>query len=355
MSSNSVFSFKHRTEPIQVLRACLAILVFLSHFESTSEYLSVLSTPVFLFYTISGFLVMLSTRKEEKVKGFLKRRFIRLLPLYWTLTILTFAVANLVPSFLNNTPTIDQLIKSMLCIPYQRITNVASHTTMRPIVGPAHTLEVEVIFSIIFFICMKISHKHRGKIAAGVCLLLFFTGETFRIFHINTSIDFIEFYVDHNSVAWLYFFSGIVLFKMFNTLEKRSVSLYELKKYLFISISLSVYIFVIINIISNGLNPDVYYILQAGAGFFLIAFLILLSQYSVTMPKFLVFFGDISFSFYLIHYYVVHLSEKLLHVKSFGWTFLLAVVISLTVSILIALGSYQIFEKRIPKLLSRNK
>ena len=34
---------------------------------------------------------------------------------------------------------------------------------------------------------------------------------------------------------------------------------------------------------------------------------------------------------------------------------LLAVVISLTVSILIALGSYQIFEKRIPKLLSRNK
>ena len=143
MSSNSVFSFKHRTEPIQVLRACLAILVFLSHFESTSEYLSVLSTPVFLFYTISGFLVMLSTRKEEKVKGFLKRRFIRLLPLYWTLTILTFAVANLVPSFLNNTPTIEQLIKSMLCIPYQRITNVASHTTMRPIVGPAHTLEVD--------------------------------------------------------------------------------------------------------------------------------------------------------------------------------------------------------------------
>ena len=342
MSSDSFFSFKRRTEPIQVLRACLAILVFLSHFESTSKYLSVLSTPVFLFYTISGFLVMLSTRKEEKVKGFLKRRFIRLLPLYWTLTILTFAVANLVPSFLNNTPTIDQLIKSMLCIPYQRITNVASHTTMRPIVGPAHTLEVEVIFSIIFFICMKISHKHRGKITAGVCLFLFFTGETFRIFHINTGID-------------LYFFSGIVLFKMFNTLEKRAVSLYELKKYLFISVSISVYIFVIINIISNGINPDVYFILQAGAGFFLIAFLILLSQYPVTMPKFLVFFGDISFSFYLIHYYVVHLSEKLLHVKAFGWTFLLAVVISLTVSILIALGSYQIFEKRIPKLLSRNK
>lgn len=355
MSSDSTFSFKRRTEPIQVLRACLAILVFLSHFESTSKYLSVLSTPVFLFYTISGFVVMLSTRNEEKVKGFLKKRFIRLLPLYWTLTILTFAIAIFFPSFLNNTPTFDQLIKSMLCIPYQRVTNVANHSAMRPIVGPAHTLEVEVIFSIIFFICMKISHKHRGKIVAGVCLFLFFVGEILRIVKIDTNINLIEFYVNHNSVSWFYFFSGIALFKVFDTFEKRSVSLYSLKLFVFVSIFLSGFLFLIINLSRNETNPDLYYLLQAIAGFFLIAFLIMLSQYSITMPKFLVFFGDISFSFYLVHYYVVHLTERLLHVKSFGWTFLLAVVISLTVSILIALGSYQIFEKRIPKLLSRNK
>ena len=354
MVQESVFSFKRRTEPIQVLRVCLALLVFLSHFESTSKYLSTLSTPVFLFYTISGFVVMLSTRKEEKSKGFLKRRFIRLLPLYWTLTILTFVVANIIPSFLNSTPTFEQLIKSMLCIPYQRVSNVASHTIMRPIVGPAHTLEVEIFFSVVFFICMKISHKHRGKIASGVCLAFFCLGEIFKLFSINTNVDFIEFYITHNSVSWVYFIAGIVVFKIFNTVEKKSVPVSSLSSFLLTSISMSVLVFLSINVLRNNLNPDIYYFLQAVAGFFLISFLILLSQYPVTMPKFLVFFGDISFSFYLVHYYVVHLSEKVLHVKSFGFSFLLAVFISLTVSIIIALGSYQIFEKKIPKLLLRN-
>ena len=75
MDQNSVFSFKGKMDSIQVLRACLAFLIFLSHFECLSRYN--LSAPVFLFYTISGFVVMLSTRKKDKVKGFLKRRFVR--------------------------------------------------------------------------------------------------------------------------------------------------------------------------------------------------------------------------------------------------------------------------------------
>lgn len=355
MNPSYSFAFKRRTEPIQILRAGLAVLVFLSHFESTSNYLSVLSTPVFLFYIISGFVVMLSTRKEEKVKGFIKRRFIRLLPLYWTLTILTFAIANLVPSFLNSTPTLEQLIKSMLCIPYQRISNVASHSTMRPIVGPAHTLEVEVFFSIIFFICMKISHKHRGKIVSGVCISFFLIGEIFKFLGLKTNFDFIEFYICNNSISWLYFFVGIALFKIFDTAEKKCVSLSSLKKYLFISLSFSAFIFLCINLMRNRLIADLYYGLQAIAGFFLIVFLILLSQYHVKMPRFLVFFGDLTFSFYLTHYYVVHFIEKLLHVESFGLTFYLAVIISLIVSIMVSLGTFQVFEKKIPQLLLHQK
>ena len=69
MIQEQTFSFKRRTEPIQVLRACLALLIFLSHFESISKYYGNLSAPVFIFYTISGFVVMLSTRNEEKVKA----------------------------------------------------------------------------------------------------------------------------------------------------------------------------------------------------------------------------------------------------------------------------------------------
>lgn len=351
MIQEQVFSFKKRTEPIQVLRACLALLIFLSHFECISNYNGNLSAPVFIFYTISGFVVMLSTRKEEKVKGFLKRRFVRLLPLYWTLTILTFASAYIIPSFLSYKPTVLQLIQSMLCIPFSRETTVNSHTTMRPIVGPAHTLEVEVIFSIIFFICMIISHKHRGKIASGVCLTFFVVGELFSFFKINTNIEFFEFYIDHNRSAWIYFFAGIVLYKIFDTVESKSVPLSSLKKYLIISAIGSAAVFTAIYLFVDRMNSDYFYLFQAIAGFLIISFLIILSQYSIEMPKFLVFFGDISFSFYLIHYYIVHITEKLFNVQSFGWAMVLAVFVALSVSIIVACGSYYIFEKKLPKLL----
>ena len=353
MIQEQTFSFKRRTEPIQVLRACLALLIFLSHFESISKYYGNLSAPVFIFYTISGFVVMLSTRNEEKVKGFLKRRFIRLLPLYWALTIFTFVFAYIVPSFLSYQPTVFQLIQSMLCIPFSRETIVNSHTTMRPIVGPAHTLEVEIFFSVIFYICMRISHKNRGKIASGICLAFFAIGELFSIFKIHTGIDVFEFYITHNRSAWIYFFAGIVLFKIFNAAESKSISISLLKEYSIFSIICSAAIFITIFLLADVIYADYFYFLQAIAGFLLLFFLIMLSQYSIKMPKFLVLFGDISFSFYLVHYYIVHITEKLLHVHSFGFLLVVAVLSALAVSILVACASYYVFEKKLPKLLLR--
>ena len=353
MDQNSVFSFKGKMDSIQVLRACLAFLIFLSHFECLSRYN--LSAPVFLFYTISGFVVMLSTRKKDKVKGFLKRRFIRLLPLYWTVTIFTFVAAQINSSFMSYTPSFIQLLKSMFCIPFTRDTIVNSHTTMRPIVGPAHTLEVEIIFSIVFFICMLISHKHRGKIVSGVCLSFFLIGECFNILNINLNIDFIEFYIIHNRVAWLYFFTGVVIFKIFEYAESKAVQISSLKKYFVFSISFAVIIFTVINVLHNRMSSDVYYSLQALAGFLTLSFLIILSQYHIKMPRFLVYFGDISFSFYLLHYYIVHITEKVLHVQSIDWILLIAVIVAFGVSLLVASVSYYIFEKKIPKLLLNNK
>ena len=354
MTQESYFSFKRRTESIQILRACLAFLIFLSHFESISKYGINLSAPVFIFYTISGFVAMLSTRDTSKVSGFLKKRFIRLLPLYWAVTIITFVAAYISPSFMSYTPDFIQLFKSLFCIPFYRETMVNNHMTMRPIVGPAHTLEVEILFSILFYVCMRLNHKHRGELIAGVCLIFFIAGELLSVFKIDTNIASIDFYIIHNRSAWLYFLLGIVIFKLFNNAEAKSVPIPSLRIHFVISIFTSAIIFVIINSMYDRINTDIYYSLQAVAGFFLLSFLIILSQYSISMPKFLVFFGNISFSFYLLHYYIVNLTEKVLHVKSFGWILVLAVIIAFTASLLVAYISYLLFEKRLPKLLSRN-
>ena len=76
---------------------------------------------------------------------------------------------------------------------FYRETMVNNHMTMRPIVGPAHTLEVEILFSIIFYVCMRLSHKHRGKLIAGVCLIFFIAGELLSVFNIDTNIASIDF------------------------------------------------------------------------------------------------------------------------------------------------------------------
>lgn len=349
MNQSSVFSFKGKIESIQGLRACLAFLIFLSHFKCLSDLH--LSAPVFLFYTISGFVVMLSTRKEDKVKGFLKRRFIKLLPLYWTVTISTYVVAQINSSLMSYKPNFIQLLKSMFCIPFARETIVNSRTTMRPIVGPAHTLEVEIIFSIIFFICMLINHKHRGITVSCACLSLFLIGECCSIFKLNSNIVFFEFYIIHNRTAWLYFLMGIVIFKLFESAEIKAIQVSSFNYFSIVSIIVAVVTFTFINVLHNTMSMDAFYFLQAIAGFFLISFLVILSQHPVNMPRFLVDFGDISFSFYLLHYYIVHLTEKVLHIHSIDWKFPIAVIVALGLSLLIASVSYYIFEKIIPKLL----
>lgn len=352
MNQSSVFSFKGKIESIQGLRACLAFFIFLSHFECLSDLN--LSAPVFLFYMISGFVVMLSTRKEDKIKGFLKRRFIRLLPLYWTVSIFTFVVAQINSSLMSYKPSFIQLLKSMFCIPFARETIVNSRTTMRPIVGPAHTLEVEIIFSIVFFICMLINHKHRGITVSCVCLSLFLIGECCSVLKLNLNIAFFEFYIIHNRIAWLYFLMGVVIFKLFESAESKKIQLSSFNTFFIISIIVAIVTFVFINIIHNKMSTDVYYALQAIAGFFLISFLVILSQLPVKMPRFLVYYGDISFSFYLLHYYIVHFTEKMLHIQSIDWKLPIAVIVALALSLLLASVSYYIFEKKFPKLLFKN-
>ena len=351
MASGSVFSFKKRIESIQVLRFCLALLIFLSHFESLSSLNANFAAPVFIFYTVSGFVAMLSTREPSKVDGFLKRRLVRLLPLYWAVTIFTFVAAHLYAPFMSYTPNVVQLLKSLFCIPFARDKMVGGAVTMRPIVGPAHTLEVEVFFSLIFFVCMKLSHKHRGRIITDVCAAFFVIGEVFDMAQFHTNIDIIDFYITHNRLAWLYFLLGVALFELFSRAEAKKTELSSMRGFNAASIVLSAAIFAAIRLFGDRLGTELYYILQAAAGFLLLFFLVMLSQYKFKMPKFLVFCGNVSFSFYLLHYYIVNLAEKALGARSPGARAAIAVVGAFAVSFAAACVSYQIFEKKLPELI----
>ena len=144
------FSLPKRIDSLQALRFFGAMCITVYHFTGLQGNCPFeFSHAVYLFYLISGFVVMLSTESPDKKRYFLTRRLIRTLPLYWGLTVFTFIAGQFVPDLIGYKPTLEHLIKSLLFIPYRRTTAKAG-SALRPIVGLGHTLQMEMLFYLLF-------------------------------------------------------------------------------------------------------------------------------------------------------------------------------------------------------------
>ncbi|ATQ69366.1 MULTISPECIES: acyltransferase family protein [Methylosinus] len=111
---------------VQYLRAVAALLVVYLH---TKVYTDRFSWPlprefgaagVDLFFVISGFImVAITARRPLPPRQFLLRRAIRVVPLYWLVTLAILAVALIAPgAMLHNLVTFDHVTLSLLFIPH---------------------------------------------------------------------------------------------------------------------------------------------------------------------------------------------------------------------------------------------
>jgi peptidoglycan/LPS O-acetylase OafA/YrhL len=129
----------NKIEVIQVLR-------FLAAFSVMMVHLPVIGFGIWgvdIFFVISGFIMMYVT--ENNQKNFLVKRIIRIVPLYWILTLGVFSIAIFYPDLLNNTTAnFEHLIKSLFFIPFDK--NGSGHF---PILFLGWTLNFEVIFYIL--------------------------------------------------------------------------------------------------------------------------------------------------------------------------------------------------------------
>lgn len=143
-----------RSQFIQIGRFLAALLVVVTHstFYAHDRLAGVLpiwrfgEVGVPIFFVISGLVMVISCRSIPRdVNGsatFLLRRFIRIVPLYWLVTLFKIAVAILLPAAVNhNHFQLDHAIKSLLFIPYFN-----SSGEMRPMHGVGWTLLHEVFF-----------------------------------------------------------------------------------------------------------------------------------------------------------------------------------------------------------------
>ena len=288
---------------------------------------------------------MLSTEKESKKRGFLVNRLIRLAPLYWLLTIATFVVAQFIPELLGYTPTIEHFLKSMFFVPFSRI-SLKNAEVIRPIVGLGHTLQIEIFFSLIFAICMKISHKYRGIISGSVLLILTVIGKT-----LTFEGAFCKFYLNINCLSLLSFSIGIGCYYLLRFLQIKHI---KNKTIMLFSGIFGVIAFILwfpisaFNLSSNVLLSLKYLIYLS-----IITFASAYSSNCGRVSRLSVKLGDASFSFYLIHYYIVSLSERALHIDSFGFINVCLMVIVIVVCWLVSYVSYFIVEKKICGFLAK--
>ena len=114
---------------LQVLRFVAALAVVLFHIGSGLQIEFGYQNNIFvfgaagvdIFFVISGFIIAYTTDATKGAWVFCRRRVVRIVPLYWTLTLGVAAVALARPDLLNSTVVNGEtLLKSLFFIPFEK-------------------------------------------------------------------------------------------------------------------------------------------------------------------------------------------------------------------------------------------
>lgn len=315
--------FEGQIECISILRVIGALGIALYHIGTFNDYITTLQAGVSLFFCISAFLMMYTTQKRASDHYILKR-LIRIIPLYWIMTAFTFVAMQFTTSI--STGGIPEFIKSLFFVPYVRHA-LKSADVVRPMVGPAWTLYYDVYLTFIFGTCMRISHKYRGVLTIGACITLLLIQNKF-----GPEYPFLFILAQP---WWLSFVVGICVFYVVRYIWNKEVTA-SLKIILgiFAAVALMLMFLSDMNIFRNAVL----------SGIALIS--VILAFKKQTMPRTINYLGKISFSFYMIHYYVILIVEKVIDLKVASIKSMCAIALILLVSIVLAwIANYLIEDK----------
>nr|WP_295891419.1 acyltransferase [uncultured Devosia sp.] len=156
---------RHKFVSIQYLRGLAAMLVLASHallYPLTGPHLAYSRLGwlgVILFFVISGFIMVVVTGDGRfSPTDFLRRRFIRIVPMYWGATLLAAALALVAPQLFKTTVyDTGQLILSLLFVPFFNPVSGSIH----PLYKLGWTLNYEVFFYVCFAVLAFVGAKAR--------------------------------------------------------------------------------------------------------------------------------------------------------------------------------------------------
>lgn len=327
-----------RIDIIQLLRFLGAFCVIVYHSGIAGEF-GYFGVELFSF--VSGYIMIYSTRSEQSDKKFLLKRGIRILPLYWLMTLFYYGIICVRPGLsVMSEAKPEYLIKSMLFIPFL---NSLGYDT--PILGAGWTLNYEVMFYLIFFLSMKISHRYRGMIAAGITVLFAAAGCLLPGDH---------FYLNYYSNSFLLEFSmGIGAFYLLDFISGPASLLTQEQVFRIQQLCLNAAALLFLWMIPfGGRIHEVPRFLYPGIPMFLFFCALLLAFKDKRLPGPLVELGNMSYSVYLIEYFTTALFKLTAGTLSFVPK-MLAFLVMVAVTLACSYVSYVVVEKRFTGFLRR--
>lgn len=179
---------------VQYLRAIAALMVAYFHLAGVEPALafqgtlssSRLPTGVWIFFVISGFIMYVTARKLSPAE-FAWRRIVRIVPLYWVLTVAVCVIAIFAPSTLYRTHvTVGAFVKSLLFIPYH---NTAQGGVLFPLLVPGWTLNYEMAFYGLFALAL-FARRYCALVAVSVLCAFAVVGMTHSLPRMTTFFGF---------------------------------------------------------------------------------------------------------------------------------------------------------------------
>ena len=291
---------KKQYDNIQLMRGIASLSVVFMHIQMVANG----AFGVELFFCISGFIMMHVTEKNSD--HFILKRAIRIVPLYWLATFAMAALLIIMPSMfrtLEFRPSF--LIKSLFFIPY--FYTGESGSTVNSLVQVGWTLVMEFFFYFIFFAASKIKRESRHIISSAVLALMVIIGLVFN----ETESDFINFYCQPIILEFAF---GMLSYRF---LIRAGVENPQYKP----SAATRIICISVAAVIWAGLFAQKYFsvfdnvdrFIKYGIPAFAVFVLLFKGLENCKIPKALVVLGDISYSLYLTHSFVVQGFSRLIY------------------------------------------
>jgi exopolysaccharide production protein ExoZ len=201
-------------ESIQWLRFVAATLVILYHIEvelfrlvdGHQNHFGFGASGVDLFFVISGFIMVYITQyRAEGFLSFILRRLVRIVPLYWLLTLALLALTWVSPALIHSTKLdCAHVVSSFLLLPYPH----PVLEVQRPLLVPGWTLNYEMFFYMLFGSLLFLPLVQRivavGSVLTTFVALRFFLGNESRLLDFYGFPIVLEF-IAGMAIAWVYF------------------------------------------------------------------------------------------------------------------------------------------------------